>query len=68
MDTQLENIVSGLNEDEKQTLRELLDRDLQANDSPNAKRESRNFGWAQGKIRVAAGFDEPLEDFKEYIE
>ena len=68
MDTELENIVSRLNQQEKQTLRELLDRDLKTNGSNRTDRQPWNFGWAQGKIRIAADFDEPLQDFKENTE
>ncbi|MBC8184470.1 DUF2281 domain-containing protein [candidate division KSB1 bacterium] len=28
----------------------------------------RNLGTAKGKIEIASDFDEPLEDFKEYME
>lgn len=67
MDIELENIVSGLSKQEKQALRELLDRELKPNDS-NSERQPRNFGWAGGKIRISSDFDEPLEDFREYME
>jgi antitoxin (DNA-binding transcriptional repressor) of toxin-antitoxin stability system len=33
-----------------------------------AKRRKRQFGSAKGLITMAADFDEPLEDFKEYME
>ncbi len=33
-----------------------------------AKRRKRQFGSAKGLISMAPGFDEPLEDFKEYME
>ena len=33
-----------------------------------AKKCKRQFGSARGLISMAADFDEPLEDFKEYME
>ncbi len=33
-----------------------------------SKRRKRQFGSAKGLIAMAADFDEPLEDFKEYVE
>jgi prevent-host-death family protein len=32
------------------------------------KKPQRKLGTAKGKIELADDFDEPLEDFKEYIE
>lgn len=29
--------------------------------------KKRQFGCAKGKIKILEGFDEPLEDFKEYM-
>jgi antitoxin (DNA-binding transcriptional repressor) of toxin-antitoxin stability system len=29
-------------------------------------RPRRTLGWAKGQIRIAADFDEPLDDFAEY--
>ena len=29
--------------------------------------KKRQFGCAKGKIKMLEGFDEPLEDFKEYM-
>ncbi len=33
----------------------------------NAKLKSREFGFAKGKIKLAPDFDEPLEEFKNYM-
>ena len=32
------------------------------------KNKKPQFGCAKGKFRMSADFDEPLEDFKEYME
>lgn len=34
---------------------------------PKTKLKSRQFGAAKGLIKMAPDFDEPLEDFKEYM-
>ena len=31
-------------------------------------KQKRKIGFAKGKIKIAPDFDEPLEDFKEYME
>ncbi len=33
----------------------------------NRNKRRRQFGSAKGKIKVADNFDEPLEDFREYM-
>ena len=33
----------------------------------NRNKRRRQFGSARGKIKVADDFDEPLEDFREYM-
>jgi hypothetical protein len=35
--------------------------------SPKAKPSLKGFGCLKGKISMAADFDEPLEDFKDYM-
>ncbi len=32
-----------------------------------SKLKSREFGFAKGKIRLSADFDEPLDEFKNYM-
>jgi hypothetical protein len=32
-----------------------------------SKLKSREFGYAKGKIKLSADFDEPLDEFKKYI-
>jgi antitoxin (DNA-binding transcriptional repressor) of toxin-antitoxin stability system len=36
--------------------------------TPPRRQQPRKAGSAKGKIRMAPDFDEPLEDFKEYME
>lgn len=65
MGNELEKIVHGLSKQQKLVLRELLDLDLKSDG--NAKTlEPRKFAWARGRIQMAADFDAPLEDFREY--
>ena len=35
--------------------------------APEAPRKRRTFGSAKGLIKIADDFDEPLEDFREYM-
>lgn len=37
-------------------------------DQPYEKPGATGYGWAKGLIQVPADFDEPLEDFREYME
>lgn len=39
----------------------------QTDDKPDETPQKRIFGLAKGKIHLAPDFDEPLEDFKEYM-
>lgn len=32
-----------------------------------SKLKSREFGFAKGKIKISADFDEPLDEFKNYM-
>ena len=36
-------------------------------DEPAGRPTSRPMGFLKGKVRMAADFDEPLEDFAEYM-
>jgi hypothetical protein len=35
--------------------------------SPVSQTNLKGFGYLKGKISMAANFDEPLEDFKDYM-
>jgi len=40
---------------------------LKKKNKTNAKLKSRQFGFAKGKISLSPDFDEPLDDFKDFI-
>lgn len=43
----------------------LVEKNKTPKDKPKAKKKQ--FGAAKGKIKLAPDFDEPLEDFKDYM-
>jgi len=69
MNAELHEIMERLSDAEKRTLRDMLDRELtrpaEANGGQNRPRE---FGWARGQVSMSPDFDEPLEDFRDYME
>ncbi|MCB0518610.1 MAG: DUF2281 domain-containing protein [Lewinellaceae bacterium] len=40
---------------------------LQHKEKQKKNIKKRKFGCAKGKIKILPGFDEPLEDFKDYM-
>jgi hypothetical protein len=40
---------------------------LKTKSKSKTKLKVREFGFAKGKIKLSPDFDEPLEDFKEYM-
>ena len=40
---------------------------LKTKSKSKTKLKAREFGFAKGKIKLSPDFDEPLEDFKEYM-
>lgn len=40
---------------------------LKKKSKTKTKLKSREFGFAKGKIKLSADFDEPLDEFKKYI-
>ena len=40
---------------------------LKTKSKSKPKLKAREFGFAKGKIKLAPDFDEPLDEFKEYI-
>jgi hypothetical protein len=40
---------------------------LRSKSRPKKKKKKRVFGSAKGLIKIAPDFDEPLEDFKDYM-
>lgn len=62
---QLLTLVHQLSEEEKKQLQAELEKSL---NQPAADQEKRDgFGVLKGKVWMADDFDEPLDDFKEYM-
>jgi hypothetical protein len=40
---------------------------LKKKSKPKTKLKAREYGFAKGKIRLSSDFDEPLEEFKNYM-
>ena len=40
---------------------------LKKKSKPKAKLKAREYGFAKGKIKLSADFDEPLDEFKNYM-
>ncbi len=40
---------------------------LKKKSKPNTKLKAREYGFAKGKIKLSADFDEPLDEFKNYM-
>ena len=40
---------------------------LKKKNKSNSKLKTREFGFAKGKIKLSTDFDEPLDEFKNYI-
>ncbi len=58
-----------ISQQEKYALRVILDEKLATfgeNGTPQSRPSA--FGWAQGRISIAADFDAPLDDFKDFVE
>jgi hypothetical protein len=68
MSQAFDQVVGQLHElslQEKNSLRMLLDHQSAAN-----KRDSTAvsaFGWAKGQVSIGPDFDEPIDDFKDYV-
>lgn len=62
--TQLESLPSDL----KKEVLDFIDFLKSKMEKEPMPQKSRQFGILKGKITMASDFDEPLEDFKEYME
>lgn len=40
---------------------------LKKKSKPKSKLKAREYGFAKGKIKLSADFDEPLDEFKNYM-
>ena len=65
-DIQLFHQLSLLPDSLKQEVKTFMDF-LSHKEKQQRKPTKRQFGCAKGKIRILPGFDEPLEDFKDYM-
>jgi hypothetical protein len=64
--TQIEALPSKLKKEAKKMLKEMLEN--QDKDKPKKSAiKKRSFGSLKGKIHLTDDFDNPLEDFKEYM-
>ena len=62
--TVLEKKINTLSDDMKSQVIDFIDFLLSKKDKENQKP---TFGYLKGKIKMSENFDEPLEDFKEYM-
>ena len=65
-DLQLYNQISTLPENLKKEVSDFVEF-LKTKSKTKPKIKERKFGYAKGFFKVAPDFDEPLEDFKEYM-
>ncbi|MBC6366979.1 DUF2281 domain-containing protein [Algoriphagus sp. AK58] len=64
--TKLETLPTELKEEAKKFIESLLKKN-QKNSGIEPKKPSPKFGGLKGKIHLSADFDEPLDDFQEYM-
>ncbi len=62
----LQKLISQLSEEEKKKLLAEVQKLIQNSGKPTQE-ELRPFGVLKGKVWMADDFDEPLEDFKDYM-
>ena len=65
-DIQLYNQISALPSDLKKKVSDFV-ANLKKRNKANVMIKERQFGYAKGFFKMADDFDEPLEDFKEYM-
>lgn len=67
--TKLETLPSDLKEEAKNFIEKLIDKskDKEKHSGQKVKLQKREFGALKGKIHLSADFDEPLEEFKDYM-
>ncbi len=64
--TQIEALPSKLKKEAKKMLKEMLE-NQDKDKSKKSAIKKRTFGSLKGKIHLTDDFDNPLEDFKEYM-
>jgi hypothetical protein len=65
-DIQIYNQISALPSDLKKQVTEFI-ASLKKKSASNKKTKERQFGAAKGFFKMSKDFDEPLDDFKEYM-
>jgi hypothetical protein len=67
--TKLETLPSALKEEAKNFIEYLVDKTKKnkKESDPNQKLNNRVFGCLKGKIQLSDDFDEPLDEFKDYM-
>jgi len=65
-DIQLYNKITALPEDLKKQVADFVEA-LEAKSQTKEKKADRKFGYAKGFFKMSEDFDEPLDDFKEYM-
>ena len=59
--------IDSLPEKLKDEVRDFVEFLIKKSGKDNKKKKTREFGVLKGKIHMSPDFDEPLEDFKEYM-
>ncbi|MBU3663924.1 MAG: DUF2281 domain-containing protein [Bacteroidetes bacterium] len=66
--TKIETLPADLKAKAKSFIEHLMEKSVEnKNNDQNQRVEKRSFGSLKGKIILSDDFDEPLEDFKEYM-
>jgi hypothetical protein len=65
-DVQLYNRIASLPEDLKKQVADFVEF-LETKSHSKAEKKERKFGYAKGFFKMSEDFDEPLDDFKDYM-
>ena len=65
-DVQLTSRINSLPEDLKKQVADFVEF-LEAKSYARAKKKERTFGYSKGFFKMADNFDDPIDDFKEYM-
>ena len=65
-DVQLCNKIASLPEDLKKQVADFVEF-LETKSHTKAEKKRRTFGYAKGFFKMSEDFDEPLDDFKDYM-
>ena len=65
-DVQLYNKIASLPEDLKKQVADFVEY-LETKSRTKAEKKQRKFGYAKGFFKMSEDFDEPLDDFKDYM-